>query len=220
MTRLPIPDRARSGRPCNERGFSLVEAAIVLIVIGIILAAVLQGRSLIESAEYKSFGQQVREYRGAFHNFRDRYNALPGDFADASERLESSQPDGNGNGLIGDSSDGDWPGCSDPDDEPCMAWQHLRAAGMLGGNPDTEGGQAAPEHPFGGVIASFFTGSGNNGEFGHKLLIRDVPVGIAARFDTDADDERCDGGRITGQTCDSGSDWPSGQATVDVVYAL
>lgn len=203
----------------SMQGFSLVEAAVVLVVIGIILGAVLQGRSLIESADYKSFRQQIREYRGAFHNFRDRFDALPGDFADASVRLESTQEDGGGDGVIGGDVASGWSGCSSTTDERCVAWQHLRAAGMLGGNPDTDGDDAAPEHPFGGVVAAFFTGSGENGTFGHKLLISDVPVGIARRFDADEDDERCNGGRITGQNC-SGTDWPSGVTTVDIVYAL
>ena len=207
-------------KPGNaQRGFSLVEAAVVLVVIGIILGAVLQGRSLIESAEYKSFRQQIREYRGAFHNFRDRFDALPGDFAKASERLESTQPDGGGDGMIGANvANISWAGCSDSEDERCTAWQHLRAAGMLDGNPETPGDSAAPEHPFGGTVAAFFTGSGAEGTFGHKLLIRDVPVRIAVRFDSDEDDERCAGGRITGQNCDEG-DWPEDGA-VDLVYAL
>ena len=200
-------------------GFSLVEAAVVLVVIGIILGAVLQGRSLIESAEYKSFRQQIREYRGAFHNFRDRFDALPGDFEDASDRLESTQNDGGGDGLIGSNIESDWDGCSGDTDERCMAWQHLRAAGMLDGNPETPNDAAAPEHPYGGLVAAFFTGAGEKGAFGHKLLIIDLPVGIAQRLDADDDDARCDGGRITGQNCPDG-DWPTGQTTVDVVYAL
>ena len=208
------------------RGFSLVEAAVVLVVIGIILGAVLQGRSLIESAEYKSFRQQIREHRGAFHNFRDRFNALPGDFENANAQLGAPDPDASngGNGLIDDGPD-----CTGATDESCLAWQHLRFAGMLGGNPEDSGEDAPPAHPFGGEVRSFFTGDEGNGEFGHKLLITNVPIGIAVRLDRDEDNELCGSGRVTlrevtgGATCaNSDEDWPSepGGGTVDIVYAL
>lgn len=209
MTSTVIARRQR-----NAQGFSLVEAAVVLVVIGIILGAVLQGRSLIESAEYKSFRQELRDYRSAFHNFRDRYDALPGDFVDAATRIESGLGNGDGNGLIGDDID-----CDSASDENCLAWQHLRAAGTLGGNPSTEGTAAPPEHAWGGRFDAFFTGTGVNGDFGHKLLITDVPVEIAERLDADEDDDRCEHGRITGQVCEDETAWPD-DVTVDVVYAL
>lgn len=209
-----------------QHGFSLVEAAVVLVVIGIILGAVLQGRSLIESAEYKSFRQQLREYRGAFHNFRDRFGALPGDFGDASTRLDSGQDDGNGDGVIDDGPDCDEN--SSADDESCLAWQHLRAAGMLGGNPEDSGGDASPPHPFGGEVVSFFTGDDGNGDFGHKILVTDVPIDMAIRLDRDEDNELCGSGRVSlrevtdGPECTNDDDWPSDPdgGTVDIVYAL
>lgn len=205
-----------------EDGFSLVEVAIVLVVIGIILGAVLQGRALIASAEYKSFSQEIRQARGAFHAFRDRYGALPGDFARADQRIDAAAPvpgASGGDGTIDNGANG--PACLDDGDEGCMAWQHLRYAGMLGGDPTLEGEEASPEHPWGGAISGFFTGSGNNGTFGHNLLIRDVPVDIARRLDREEDDNRCNGGRITGQDCDDddATDWPDAD-TVNVVYEL
>lgn len=202
-----------------QYGFSLVEAAVVLVVIGIILGAVLQGRSLIESAEFKSFSRDLRETRSAFHNFRDRYSALPGDFSEADERLGlESSDNGNGNGVINGG-----PGCSAAGAESCLAWQHLRAAGMLDGNPTTDGPDAGRSHPYGGVIASFFTGDDGNAVFGHKILITDVPIEIAERLDQEEDNELCNTGRISldprGDCENSGEDWPE-DGPVDVVYAL
>ena len=203
--------------PPRGRGFSLVEAAVVLVVIGLILAAVLQGRQLIASAEYKAFRSQLSESRNAFQTFRDRYDGLPGDFPAADARLEAGQTDGNGNGVIEDGPD-----CVNNTDESCTAWQHLRAAGLLGGNPATPGAAAAPDHTYGGKLASFFTGATGNVEFGHKILIEDVPVEVAIRLDREADDERCDAGRVAARSGCIGTDtddWPS-DATVDVIYAL
>lgn len=203
---------------CATRGFSLVEVAVVLVIIGLILAAVLQGRQLIASAEYKSFKSQLGEYRNAFYTFRDRYNALPGDFDEANARL--GFPDGTGNGQIQPG-----PVCDGATDESCLAWQHLRAAGMIGGNPSDAAGDASPDHTYGGVVASFFTGSHGNNTFGHKIGVEDVPADVAQRLDADIDDELCNDGRVaatsSGSDCtNGGDDWPAGATRIDVVYGL
>lgn len=203
-------------------GFSLVEVAIVLVIIGLILAAVLQGRQLIASAEYKALRSQLSEHRNAFYTFRDRYNALPGDFADADDRLGLSGANGDGDGAIEPG-----PVCDEASDESCLAWQHLRAADMLEGNPETSGSSASPRHTYGGVVASMFTGTEGNGVFGHKIGVRDLPAEIGRQLDQDIDDDRCNAGRVAGTApaggdCD-GSDasrWPGGAGPIDIIYAL
>lgn len=204
-----------SPRPMRHRGFSLVEAAIVLVIIGLILGAVLQGRALITNAEYKSFMEQLGSYAGAMRTFRERFNALPGDFADAVARL--GVPAGDGNGVIDDG-----PSCGDSAHESCKAWQHLRAAELIKGDPGDTGPAARPQHPYAGVVSGFFTGSDGNGEFGHKLLAGDLPVEIARRLDDELDDGICDQGRVSGLSGCTGAgnaDWPA-SGTIDVVYAL
>lgn len=208
----PATGRAR------QRGFSLVEAAIVLVIIALILGAVLQGRALIGSAEYKSLKDQVGSYRSAFDTFRDRFNALPGDFADANDRLGLTGANGGGNGVIDDG-----PSCDASGEESCLAWRHLRAADLLEGDPGVAGTGASPEHPYESVVSGFFTGDHlGNGDFGHKLLILDLPVEVARQLDDDLDDGVCNDGRVSGRSdpgdC-SGTDWADVDA-VDVVYAL
>ncbi len=215
-----VTKHKRSGHLSSlQAGFSLVEIAVVLVIIGLILAAVLQGRELIASAEYKAYRSQLSEYRNAFYTFRDRFDALPGDFADANADLGLSAANGNGDGVIDDG-----PGCGAAADESCQAWQHLRAAGMLEGNPSEAGASASPRHPYGGVVASVFTGTAGNGGFGHKAAASDVPADIARRLDRDIDDERCDAGRVAGTSpsgadCSSG-DWPGGSTPIDHIYAF
>lgn len=210
-----MADPSPSRRPLRQRGFSLVEAAIVLVIIALILGAVLQGRSLIANAEYKSLKEKIGSHKTAFDTFRERFNALPGDFADASDRLGVAG--GNGNGVIDDG-----PSCGASGDESCRAWQHLRAADLVEGDPGVAGTAAAPEHPYAGVVSGLFTGTDGDGEFRHKLLILDLPVEIARRLDDELDDGICDQGRISGLSGCTGTgsaDWPA-SGSVDVVYAL
>lgn len=188
---------------------------MVLVIIGLILGAVLQGRALIASAEFKSLKEQIGSYKGAYDVFRDRFDALPGDFADASARLGVSG--GDGNGVIDDG-----PACSASGDESCRAWQHLRAADLIEGDAAAAGTDAPPKHPYAGAVSALFTGTQGNATFGHKLLVEDLPVEIARQLDADLDDGLCDEGRVSGLSGCTGTgnaDWPA-SGTVDVVYAL
>lgn len=74
-------------RPCpiqfNQRGFSLVEIAIVLAVVSLLIGGVLRGQELIAAARVRNVIDQVRAVQVAYYGFQDRYNALPGDLTTA-----------------------------------------------------------------------------------------------------------------------------------------
>jgi len=212
MRRCPVQAR-------HVAGFTLIEAAVVLVVIGLILGVVLQGQSLIRNAEYRSFKSQINDYQSAYYAFRDRYNALPGDMtaSDANQRLEDGiNAGGNGNGII-DFQGG--PQCSADSEESCIVWQHLRAAGLIQGNPERQGEDASPSHTYAGVFSSMFTGSAGNNRFEDKMLITGVPGDIASRLDNDLDDERPDRGRVSCNDC-SGNEYPGQDEVVEVVFSL
>ncbi len=120
----------------NSEGFSLVELAIVLIVIGLIVGGILKGQDLIESARMKSILSQVNDYRVATHTFMDKYDALPGDFDRAQDALEPGLKNGKNNGII------DGPGL-DAASEAYQYWCHLTTANLIPSpGKSVEGGTA------------------------------------------------------------------------------
>ncbi len=87
----------------NRKGFTLVEVAIVLIIIGIILGMVFKGRQLIDSAKIKSLETNYNKIQTAVNTFYDRYGFYPGDGCNANE-TSPANCSGTKNGLI-DTSD-------------------------------------------------------------------------------------------------------------------
>ena len=130
-------------------GYSLVELAIALVVIGLILGGILKGQELIENARLKAVLSQINEIQLAYTTFRDKFDALPGDFEEASLRIDPSLLNGNGNNSI------EGAGLS-KDSEALAFWSHLSAAHLYPdpGIPSASGaaqfGQGAPASKIGG----------------------------------------------------------------------
>ncbi len=70
-----------------QYGFSLVESAIVLVIIGLLIGGILRGQELIASARVRNVMDQVRAVQVAYYGFQDRYNALPGDLTTAQAAM-------------------------------------------------------------------------------------------------------------------------------------
>ena len=193
----------------------------MLVAIGILLVAILQGQRMVESARYKSLQSDLADYQTAFQTFQQRYDALPGDFANAEDRLGlAAGANGNGNGVIGGG-----PSCDTDGEEACRSWQHLRGARLIGGDDSDSTTTAPPQHAFQGRVSAFFTGTDGNSEFGHKILIENLPSEFAIRMDEELDDGVYDTGFISclaGSGCDGPADWPGIDTgvRVDVVYGL
>ena len=192
----------------QQRGFTLVEIAIVLVIIGILLGGVLKGQELIYNSKIKRLLSQIKEAQAMVLTYYDKYGALPGDDASASSRW-SGMPNGNGNGTI----DGGYCNNGYPR-ESCYIWQHLRSANITTGNAnDTTPDTMTPKHVFGGkfdVFSGTFT-IGSTSRTGLWVTVRNLEAPAADALDRAIDDGRCTTGamgRYSGAAC-SGADYPT-----------
>jgi len=105
-------------------GFTLVEVAIVLVIIALILGGVFKGQALIDNARVRSLSTEVSGIQTAWNSFQERYRSIPGDFPKASTQIDSAASPGNGNGRI------------DGSQERAGVWQQLSLAGFISGQYD------------------------------------------------------------------------------------
>lgn len=133
-----------------QTGFTLVEIAIVLLVVGLLLGGVMKGQALIDSARVKNLAQDLRSVPAMIHAYQDRFRALPGDDPAAVRHLcsggSSCTVAGNGNGVI----DGGWDAGTDT--ESVRLWQHLRLAGLATGSTDPADAGFLPRNALGGRL--------------------------------------------------------------------
>jgi len=186
----------------TSRGFTLIEIAIVLVVIGLLLGGVLKGQELITGAKVRSLIAQQDGIKAAFFGFQDRFRALPGDYTAASSNINCNGgcPNGNGNGRIEKGAGG-------TPHEEIYIWAHLTGAGFLNGSYAATSGTSSvtddntPKSPYGAHVEFTYDGiygtgtAGTPGALKHNLKTgNQIPVDILAEVDRKVDDGRPDTG--------------------------
>lgn len=172
----------------DEKGFTLVELAIVLVIIGIILGAVLKGQEIINNAKIKRVYNQQREVFAALYTYLDRYQRFPGD----NNRIPTgwTATPGNGDGVIGGLTTNCAAGATT---ETCQVWQHLRNASII---PGERTSAANPINSYGGAIAVGNTTV--NGLGSNWIVMTNIPSEICQVLDREYDDGVYNTGDIRG----------------------
>ena len=147
----------------KQSGFTLIEIAIVLVIIGLLLGGVLKGQELINSAKVKNLATDFKNIPVFIYGYQDKFKALPGDDANADTHLPgppaaSKATTGGtiGNGII----EGNW-NSTTPTEETYLFWQHVRMAGLAPGATDPAvPATYIPTNAVGGKIGVTNSGAG------------------------------------------------------------
>lgn len=185
-------------RLSTQRGFTLVEIAVVLVIIGLLLGAVLKGQELIENSRVKNAVNDINSIRAAAYGYLDRYKALPGDdgpvatLTSRGSNWTAITVGGNRDGAIGAGANP----FAAPTGEHLGFWQHLRAAGFLTGAASDTGFAALPKNAFGGQtgLASLTTQLGNLNN--RAICMSQVGGKAATALDNQLDDGRPNTGAV------------------------
>lgn len=169
----------------TQSGFTLVEIAIVLVIIGLLLGGVLKGQELINSAKVKNMANDFRNTATFVYAYQDKFRATPGDDPSADSHVsngtKATTPDKmQGNTRI----NGNW-NSTTTTDETVLFWQHVRLAGLATGITDATKPEYFPRNAEGGRIGitsdpvvtgatanfpgSFFVCSEMEGRFARQL---------------------------------------------------
>lgn len=175
----------------HQKGFTLVEIAIVLVIIGLLLGGVLKGQELINSAKVKNFINDFKTIPLFIYGYQDKFRALPGDDANVTTHLGSAATAASvtlltvtsttaGNGRI----EGNY-NSTTATDESVAFWQQVRLANLASGSTsfvtpsadlptNADGGRLGIQStvPITGMSGSYFVCSeGIQGRFAKQIDI-------------------------------------------------
>ncbi|MCB1744952.1 MAG: prepilin-type N-terminal cleavage/methylation domain-containing protein [Gammaproteobacteria bacterium] len=175
----------------SQSGFTLVEIAIVLVIIGLLLGGILKGQELINSARVRNLADTTTGIQAAYYGFIDRYRRVPGDWkADAATKAIGTTITGGGNdnGRLDDAA-GVFA-------ENNGMWEQLAKAGFIQGNfngtadePSTNN-DLSPLNAYNNVIVMGRTDDYLNASSVrlYSVFGRGVPVNVMRELDVKLDD--------------------------------
>jgi prepilin-type N-terminal cleavage/methylation domain-containing protein len=162
----------------DQKGFTLVEIAIVLVIIGLLIGGVLRGQTMIQNARIKRLVNDMQGMQAAVLSFQDRFQMLPGDENSTTIPTATDPVNGNRNGIITAAE---------------QAISDLRQAQLLSGD-----GAVLPSNPYGGTLDINNTAVSGSPNTANKIIATSVPADVAQEIDTKYDDGLFNQGTIRG----------------------
>lgn len=210
----------------NQKGFTLVEMAIVLVIIGLLLGGVLKGQELIESSRIKNAANDINGVIAAYNGYVDRFRAVPGDDNGGVATGNTGLTDrgtawtaavaGNANGQLVDATP------FGSDGENLQFWVHTRAAGFVAGSPATTGAAALPNNAFSGLIGVTSSALGGTTVIPAgtaKVCLSNVPGKAARSLDVAMDDGNALTGIMRGYVAAAGATGPTSETPPNATTA-
>jgi len=194
-----------AGKASRQAGFTLVEIAIVLVIIGLLLGGILKGQEMITQARIKNVVNDFNGVTAAYFSYQDRYKAVPGDDPNAGATQADpaagrwasfSAMAGSGDGQVGGLYDlpaTTAPTASNHPTESLNFWWHLRLAGFIPGPTTGAGSWTQPTNAVGGLVG---VQTGAMGLPGLVVCSQNIPDKIAAAADTQLDDQKSNSGTM------------------------
>lgn len=202
-------------RTTPQAGFTLIELAIVLVIIGLLIGGIIMGQELLTSARVRNLLAQQDGVKTAYYGFLDRFGSPPGDYARANTTIPGiddatagcglpspNSGNGNGNQRI-DVANGEF----------ILAWEHLSRAGLLSGSYRCSGNTtvdstSVPVNAYGQYLQLVFDNNYANarGTGEHNLKTgSQVPSNILGEADRKVDDGNALQGNFRGSSYTTGA---------------
>lgn len=187
----------------QQGGFTLVEIAIVLVIIGLLLGGVLKGQELINSAKVKNLANDFRTIPVFIYGYQDKFKRLPGDDPNVATHLGTTATPATGptgftlgNGII----EGTW-NSTDVKDENVLFWQHVRLAGFAAGSTDFSSAATAslPSNAEGGTLGIQMSAPIKDMSGSYYVCSTGINNKLAQQLDTTLDDGAGDKGTLRAQ---------------------
>jgi prepilin-type N-terminal cleavage/methylation domain-containing protein len=167
-------------------GFTLLELAITMLVIGSMIASVFSAQIVMDMSKVHLFEDDFRNIFQYINDYQDRYHAIPGDdptigtanshlpyaVACTTQQFGMCMP---GNGKI----DGNWNDTSKAS-ESFLIWQHLRLAEFLSGDTDIASANYFAKNAAGGALG--VTNQSKSPIIGLKGSVIVCSDGISGKF--------------------------------------
>ncbi len=159
----------------NQKGFTLVEIAIVLVIIGLLIGGVLKGQAMIQNAKVKRVVKSADELRAAIYTFYDKYGNYPGD-ENSGNTPPNDTHTGDGSGQIAAG-------------EADQMFEDLVLADIIAGDFDGDGEDSVPHHAFGDTYRVYWVNPGGTPtRIDHYVRYDNLPWDVAMEIDTKYDD--------------------------------